>query len=373
MPIYKTNAAKKDNKSQYRVMVSHVDKDGNRKQLSKRIYGLTEARELEIDLKRKLKEDLLPSKITMNCLYREYMEVKKNEVRTTSYEKTKSILKNNLLNTSLINVQLDKLSVSLLQKWKNDLAKKDNKITTKNNAIKELNALLNYAVRLEYLPRNPMSNIGKFKDPYFETAQDKIHYYTPEQFRAYIQAAKDCCSNLTDYACYVFFNVAYYTGMRKGEINALKWSDLDGNVIHVRRSICQKTKGGYTETPPKNKSSYRDLQVPIKLLQIFEEYKNLLDKNYEWTEDMRLCGGIKPISDTNLENHNNRYAELAGLPHIRIHDFRHSHASLLCNEGINIQEVARRLGHADVSMTWNTYSHLYPKAEEKALEVLEKI
>ncbi|MBS6838036.1 MAG: tyrosine-type recombinase/integrase [Clostridiales bacterium] len=55
------------------------------------------------------------------------------------------------------------------------------------------------------------------------------------------------------------------------------------------------------------------------------------------------------------------------------HDFRHSHASLLENEGINIQEIARRLGHTDVNMTWYTYSHLYPKEEERAVDILNKI
>ena len=51
----------------------------------------------------------------------------------------------------------------------------------------------------------------------------------------------------------------------------------------------------------------------------------------------------------------------------------HSHASLLANEGINIQEIARRLGHSDIKMTWNTYSHLYPREEERAIIILDKI
>lgn len=67
------------------------------------------------------------------------------------------------------------------------------------------------------------------------------------------------------------------------------------------------------------------------------------------------------------------FADKAGLPHIRLHDFRHSHASLLASEGINIQEIARRLGHSNVEMTWNTYSHLYPQEEERAVGILNKI
>ena len=65
--------------------------------------------------------------------------------------------------------------------------------------------------------------------------------------------------------------------------------------------------------------------------------------------------------------------EAAGVKAIRVHDFRHSHASLLANEGINIQEIARRLGHAKISMTWDTYSHLYPREEERAVKILNNI
>ena len=64
---------------------------------------------------------------------------------------------------------------------------------------------------------------------------------------------------------------------------------------------------------------------------------------------------------------------MVGLPTIRVHDFRHTHASILVNEGINIQEIARRLGHAKIEMTWNTYAHLYPREEERAVSILNKI
>jgi integrase len=70
---------------------------------------------------------------------------------------------------------------------------------------------------------------------------------------------------------------------------------------------------------------------------------------------------------------NARFASLAGIKKIRIHDFRHSHASLLVHEGINIQEIAKRLGHSDVSMTLGTYSHLYPSEADRALNILDKI
>jgi integrase len=77
------------------------------------------------------------------------------------------------------------------------------------------------------------------------------------------------------------------------------------------------------------------------------------------------------LRDTTIEKANTRFAEAAGLKHITIHEFRHSHASILANAGINIQEVARRLGHADIKETWQTYSHLYPSEADRAIDALD--
>lgn len=239
--------------------------------------------------------------------------------------------------------------------------------------------MLNYAVRLEYIPKNPLITIGNFKETTFTKPNDKIRYYTPDQFKIYIATAKNkalTSDNLIDWAFYVFFATAYYTGMRKGEINALKWSDIDNDIIHIRRSVSQKIKGKKVlETPPKNKSSYRDLQMPLPLISILSEHKQRQQIYYgdDFTNEYRVCGGSDCLADTSIDKHNRRFAELSELPRITIHEFRHSHASLLANEGINIQEIARRLGHSKIEITWNTYSHLYPREEDRAVQILNKI
>jgi len=191
----------------------------------------------------------------------------------------------------------------------------------------------------------------------------------------YITVAEESASTIADWGYYVFFNIAFYTGARKGEINALKWSDIDGNIMHIRRSIAQKLKGDDVESAPKTKSSIRDLQIPEPLIKILNEHKERQKAaaGELFSDDYRICGGERPLRDTTIEKRNTSYSKAAELPHIRIHDFRHSHASLLANEGINIQEVSRRLGHSNVTMTWNTYSHLYPREEERAIEVLNRV
>jgi len=232
---------------------------------------------------------------------------------------------------------------------------------------------------MEYIPKNPLTAIGCFKDADYSKAE--IAYYTADEFLKYIDAVKQYaekraaeCRCLSEWDCYVFFNIAFYTGMRKGEILALKWSDLDDNLINVRRSIQQKVKGfADIETPPKSKSSIRTLQIPLPLMKVLEEHRERQKVIGKFTEEYRVCGGEQCIRGASLGDKNRFYANISGQKRIRVHDFRHAHVSVLANEGINIQEIARRLGHAKVEITWNTYSHLYPREQEKAVDVLNRI
>lgn len=374
MPITKTDK-KRDGLQGYRVRVNYTDASGNYRQIERIAYGKAAAQEMERKLSREVGEldASNGSRMTVIELCEDYLTYKKHEVRTTTFEKTKSILSRSVLPT-LGGYRLNALNSATLTKWQNALNEGTLSVRTKKNAYGELRAMLNYAVRMEYIPRNPLATVPNFREVYFEVPQDKLHYYTPEQFRAFIRAAEAHTKTVYDWGIYVFFCIAYYTGMRKGEINALKWSDIEGDIIYVRRSVAQKVKGhSIVETPPKNKSSYRSLQAPKPLMEILQQHKQRQQKDPRWTEDYRVCGGIACISDTALSNHNIAFANAAGLPHIRIHDFRHSHASLLANEGINIQEVARRLGHSDVQQTWQTYAHLYPREQERAVAILDKI
>ncbi len=295
------------------------------------------------------------------------------DIRQTSLEKLQSILSNHIL-PYLADVRISGLTTKCLQEWRDIIGNKDIKVITKNKAYTELRALLNFAVRTDYSPKNPLDKIPRFRDAYFTHEKEKLHFYTPEQFKQFISVAEQYKGrSINDNGYYVFFNIAFYTGMRKGEINALKWSDIEGDIIHVRRSITQKTKNGDQETPPKNKSSYRSIQMPQKLVLILEQYRTLQKQIKGFSNDFRVCGGISPLRDSSISNRNEAYSKEAGLPHIRIHDFRHSHASLLANESINIQEIARRLGHSNVQQTWQTYAHLYPREEERAVAVLDSI
>ena len=382
MPIYKMTGTR-DGKQKYRVRINYKDASGKNRQIDRVAYGNQEAKELERTLLHQIKSEAPARRLTLRDIYEEYIRAKAPEVRETSLQKTRTVLEHHILPV-LGDVSLSKLSVRALQDWKSYL--EDKTVTaksgeeqplslrTKQNVYGELRAFLNYAVKMDYLPKNPLMRVGNFKDP--NTLHKEMDFYTADEFRAFIAKALECAQNSpnnSEWDYYVFFNIAFYTGMRKGEIHALKWSDIDGDYISVKRSITQKLKGEDRETPPKNKTSIRTLQIPEPLKKILADHKARYRSLQGFSDDFRICGGTRPLRDTSIQKANERYAKLAGLKTIRIHDFRHSHASLLANNGINIQEIARRLGHAKIEMTWNTYSHLYPREEERAVNILNKI
>ncbi len=382
MPIYKMDG-KKDGLQKYRVRINYVDKEGKSRQLDRIAYGKEAAKELELRLSNENKSDIISQKLTVQQLYDEYIATKKYEVREATIDKSKKLLTAFVL-PRLKDYRLDKLTSSVLQSWKNQMEQETTStgqkfsLKYKRNIFGELRALLNYAVKMEYINKNPLTLLGNFKD--VNMIKKEMDFYTPKEFKKFISAAKrqaeqfeSNSQNIYEWNFYVFFYIAFFTGMRKGEIYALKWSDISDTTIKVCRSIAQKLRGGDRETPPKNQSSIRTIDLPLPLKKVLDEHYSRCKSIAGFSDDWRICGGEQCIRDSTLEKRNKYYAELARVKKIRIHDFRHSHASLLANNGINIQEIARRLGHSNIEITWNIYSHLYPRENERAIEILNKI
>lgn len=381
MPIYRIDGEKKGGLQKYRVVVNYTDAAGIKRRVERRVYGKGAAEQAEAELRKKAVEDQTEpltktSRMTVDDLWKLYREEKKSDIRASTMAKKDSVLRTHVL-PFLGKTPLRELTREKLLDWRAHLAKKQNKTNTKNGAYRELRALLNFAAERGLIREAPMKYVPTFRDPYLETAPAKLRYYTKDQYGRYIAEAEKWAagrSDLRSKGIWLFFEIAYLTGMRKGEINALRWSDLEEGYVWVRRSLTQKLKGQkWVETPPKTPSSTRRLQMPKQLREDLEAHRRLQKTAPGWSEAFFVCGGPEPIPDTTLEKANEAFAKAAELPRITIHEFRHSHASLLCNAGINIKEIARRLGHADVEMTLKTYSHLYPKEEERAVTVLDDI
>lgn len=163
MPIYKVGKIKKDGLQKYHVRINYIAEDGKKKQITRSVYGIDSAKNLERQLENeiKIKHQMPIKKMTLKQLYNEYVEVKKYEVREITLYRSNNRIKRYIL-LILQDVRIDKLSTKVLQDWKVSMEERDLSLTTKKNAYTELRAMLNYVVRMEYITKHQLSKVWKF-------------------------------------------------------------------------------------------------------------------------------------------------------------------------------------------------------------------
>ena len=215
--------------------------------------------------------------------------------------------------------------------------------------------LFKFAVDYLGLARNPV------KSKICKPAPKKVNFWTPEEYKCFSDAIRD------NIELFTAFEILFYTGMRKGELLALTPGDIDfqEKKIAINKTLAY-VDGKYTIQPPKTPKSNRIIDIPQFLL---DEIKDYMAKIYGMDPDDRLFSRSRVWLGEALT----RVCKRINLRPIRVHDLRHSHASLLINLGANPLMIAERLGHDDVKMTMNTYSHLFQSHREEIIEKLEKI
>ncbi len=173
-----------------------------------------------------------------------------------------------------------------------------------------------------------------------------------------------------------------YTGLRRGELCGLNWSDIDfdNNIVLVNKSLLYTPSKGVYEDTPKTKRSSRAVQIPSDMTELLKQYhkeqlkqKLLLGDLWQNTDRVftnDIGGNVSPcFFSTQFKNFLKRH----NLPDIHIHTLRHISATLLIANGVDIATVSNRLGHSDKSTTLNIYTHAIKAADEKAAEKLQDI
>lgn len=257
-------------------------------------------------------------------------------------------------------IPLSEISPTDVRKWQNALTSfTDDKgekysqtyLKTVNN---QLTAIFNYAVKYYNLKENPCHKAGSMgkKDA------EEMLFWTRDEFQKFIEAVKD---KPQSYAAYM---TLYYTGMRIGELTALTPADIDFEkaTVSINKSY-QRLDGKDVITTPKTPKSNRVITIPNGLCECLKAY---IAQCYDLQPGDRLFPFTKHFMWHEME----RGCKLSGVKKIRVHDIRHSHASLLIEMGFSPLLIADRLGHEKVQTTMDTYSHLYPS---KQIEVANKL
>lgn len=249
------------------------------------------------------------------------------------------------------------------------LDSKDFSVSYKNKILITLNMLCNFSQKYYNVTTNVPSKFERYVDK--STIKKEMNYFTLDEFRQFI-------SVIDDIRFQTFFTVLFYCGLRCGEANALKWNDIDfvNKTLRVNKTVTTKIRdssGSYLITSPKTKSSNRTLpvaKVPLTALKtLFDYYSKFPSFNNDWF----VFGGLRSLPETTIQKAKNKYVKLSGVKNIRVHDFRHSCASLLINNGANITLVSKYLGQSNISMTLNTYSHFYKSKMDELIETLDNL
>ena len=296
--------------------------------------------------------------MTFQNLYEIYMEDMAARLKQSTLLTKKTVLQTHIL-PFFDNKPINEIKASDVRRWQAKLMSSPNNYsqTYLKKINTELNSIINYAKRFYDLNTNPCGKAGTIG----KAKAEEMDYWTYDEYIAFREGVKD--KSLS----YICFEVLYWTGMREGELLALSPADidLDNKTISINRTY-QRIEGKDVFTSPKTRKSKRKIPIPDFLCQELSDY---IQSRYMLDADERLF----PVTKSYLSHEMIRGCKNTGVKKIRIHDIRHSHASLLINQGCDALMLADRLGHEKVSTTLNTYSHLFPHKQQELVHSLESL
>ena len=292
--------------------------------------------------------------MTFKELYTAYYEYQKEFVKATTLKTYRDRIKYMQM---LDNVKLVDLNITHYERWRKEISKLTNISTSYKNQIQKfIKIVLNWGSKqYGYDFRRFYTKITNFVNP--NERKKEMDYYNLDEFIQFISAEDDL-----KFRC--FFEVLYFCGLRRGEARALQWNDIDfvDEELRVNKNcitIGSESSDNYQLTSPKTQSSNRLIPIPSTLIEDLKKSQQEDKRRYGFKNTWFVFGTDVPLKNSKLRLRKNLIAEKAGLRQIKIHDFRHSCASLLINNGANITMVAKYLGHTKIDETLNTYSHMY--------------
>ena len=238
-----------------------------------------------------------------------------------------------------------------------------------------LRAMLHKAVYWQLIVANPAERVQapKAKKP-------KRRSYDDEQTKILLENLELLSVEDTKYKVAIILTI--FTGVRLGELMGLEWQDIDfkNGIISINRSSQYLSDMGVFTKTPKTESSIREIAIPEFIISLLEEYKLWYEEQKSiygelWTNSDRLFvqADGKPMHPSSISKWFVRYVSTIGLPVINFHGLRHTNASLLVAQNVDIAVVSARLGHAQISTTLDFYVHPLLSHNRKAGYALENL
>lgn len=371
---------KKDNKKYYMIQLylgkdeitGKVRKTTRRGFKTKKEAQLCEAKiKTEIATNGLLNTDVTTFKEIYELWYEGYQyTIKESTLVVNSY-----VFK--LLLDKLEHIQLKKITLPFCQKIITDYSKEFSLSTVKKIKIYG-GMIFDYAVKMKVIYSNPMKDVLLPKKQVDITSNDKDLYYSKDELNHFLKLV----DSTNDIKLSAMFRVLAYTGIRKGELQALEWSDIDftNNTININKTLSINSEHKITVQTPKSKSSIRCISIDEQTKLILKRWKakqrELFFSLGTRVKKNQLCFTNDITNDYLYLNFTNdklsKICKKHKFKEIKIHGFRHTHCSLLFESGFTIQEVQDRLGHSDLKTTMSVYAHVTEKQRDNMADKFAK-
>lgn len=348
--------------------------DGRR--LRRTIYGKTR-REVAAKLRQELqKRDegqiLTPERLTLDQFCQRWLTDRvRPTVEDSTYRSYEGILRLHLL-PALGEMPLSKLHAMHLQKLYVDKLSEGLSGRTVQYLHQVTRRALAQAVRWGLIPRNP----ADFAEPP-KAEQSQMRFLSPDEAQRLLAAAQG-------HRLYALFVLAVTTGMRRGELFGLRWSDVDLQAGKIRVTQAMRYASGKAEVAaPKTRSARRTItltQMAVQALKrhLIQQKAERLQAGPLWRGDeydLVFCTQIgTPLGVRNVMRRDFKpLLEAAGLGDIRFHDLRHTAATLMLSQGVHPKVVSEMLGHSRTAITMDVYSHALPNLQAEAAQKMDAL
>lgn len=342
----------KTGKQRYIKRSNFITKKQAQDELDKIVYELKTGQYYKQDKRMRFKD-----------VYIDWLEQYKATVKITTFNLTKNNIDRYILPV-FASYYMDKITLGDCQRLINHIFKKCPSVI--NLYASYLCRIFDYARRLGIIDENIALDIIK---PRQADKQEKDNvYYTREELNKFLAVAKK-----QDLKKYTLFRLLAYSGMRIGELLALTWQDVSfvSKTIRVNKTIVSIQGQKPFIQSPKTKASNRLINMDGETIEILKTWKNYQKTYYGTTKDNKQPLFINRnngyLQNRVVSEWNTNIAKQAGIKHIKLHGFRHTHATLLLKAGVPIKEVQYRLGHSKIDTTLNIYAHVVNDDKSKKI------
>lgn len=336
----------------------------NAKAIRKKKRGFEKKKDAQIWEREFLTNITYNPKMNAETLFNKYIEEKRIRWKEKTYLHRKYII-NGVLIPYFKNKTIENITAKDILKFQNYLLENGYSLAYIYAIEKLLSSIYTFICTYHNIKENVMKKIKKIGK---NTKQNNERVWNEEKFDTLITYLKNTKhKSVNTDGLIAVFSTLFYTGMRSGELFALTWKDIDfeNKTVNITKTLFRRS-GKDIITPPKTENSIRIITIPDNLVMILKKYKETV---YSPTESSRVFSWISPST---LSHTFRNWSKKANLPEIRLHDLRHSHATVLLSKGAPIGAISKRLGHSNISVTLNTYSHVLKEDNDKLMDILNK-